>query len=358
VAGGVPFNILLGRNVEIFLRSGSRNLTLRKVRNINQANVHTITPERKYLDYILKNHKEEVLRATEKYMLARFENEVDGLPVSLAFTKMKKTYTSRQDFAQNFQLDVNKKNIFVMLHAFNDGPHYFEFLIFKDYGQWFLETLEIAKEMKDVNWIFKEHPGANYYQTNLNLEKIFESLNEKHIVYLGMNANFNARSIQYVADGLVTCRGTAGIEFATTGVPCVLGGDSFYSDHGFTIEPKNREEYRQALEGLKSGKRLSAEQMEMAKIFMYTYGEMIVSENYYFCPSARDFHVSHELPKTFWTDAAELLEDKHAERLNHLISQMKFFINNEKYLQYVDLDVYGYMRGAVEGAGDSVLSSR
>ena len=48
-----------------------------------------------------------------------------------------------------------------MLHAFNDQPHsHFKNMIFKDYGDWFLRTLDFAKEHDNVNYIFKQHPMA------------------------------------------------------------------------------------------------------------------------------------------------------------------------------------------------------
>ena len=189
-----------------------------------------------------------------------------------AYSESKKTYHSKEQFSNEFQVSVDRKFVFVMLHAFNDHPHsHYGGMIFNDYYDWFVKTLEFAKTKPDVIWIFKEHPTAIYYPTrDISLADHFTACPD-HIVFMDRDSSFNAKSLLYLADLIITVAGTAGIEFAAAaGVPSILAGRTIYSGHGFTIEPKTRTEYFQVLSEIETITKLSEEQRDVArKVFLY-----------------------------------------------------------------------------------------
>ena len=191
---------------------------------------------------------------------------------SLAYDIKKKVYSSRSAFADEFKIPATKKNIFVMLHAFNDHPHsHYGQMLFQDYYDWFVQTLAFAKTKSDVNWIFKEHPGAPFYPTrDISLPDHFANCPD-HIVFLDANVPFNTKSLLSIADAIITVLGTAGIEFAAAGgIPSILAGATSYSGFGFTIEPKTQAEYFQALANVQDIDRLTKEQQDIArKVFLY-----------------------------------------------------------------------------------------
>ena len=49
--------------------------------------------------------------------------------------------------------------------------------------------------------------------------------------------------MRYLADAIITCISTAGLEYSAQGIPCVLGGEGGYSGLGFTIKPNDVGEY-------------------------------------------------------------------------------------------------------------------
>ena len=65
--------------------------------------------------------------------------------------------------------------------------------------------------------------------------------------------------------------GTAGVEFAALGViPSILAGVTYYSGFGFTIEPKNRDEYFRTLNSIEKIGRLTKAQQDIARwVFLY-----------------------------------------------------------------------------------------
>ena len=167
----------------------------------------------------------------------------------LAFSSSHKYYTDREKFNADFGLSQNKKNIFIMLHAFTDSPHsHFKWMIFKDYYDWFIKTLQFAKGHPEFNWIFKQHPSIKFYQSrDVNFDELFKNC-PKNVIYLGGENQLNTRSLIACADLVVTCMGSAGFEIpAIGGVPSVTAGDNFYTGLGFALEPKNKEEYLKIL---------------------------------------------------------------------------------------------------------------
>ncbi len=162
-----------------------------------------------------------------------------------AFSENNPHYTNRALFNQDYKLNPNKKNIFIMLHALNDHPHsHFPWMIFKDYYDWFIQTLEFAKKNNKVNWIFKQHPSIkNYITKDVNFNKLFSKC-PNNVIYIDENNQINTQSLIHCADLIITCLGSAGFELPAMGaIPSVTAGDNFYSGLGFAIEPKTKEEY-------------------------------------------------------------------------------------------------------------------
>jgi hypothetical protein len=184
----------------------------------------------------------------------------------LAFQK--DIVSSRHQFASDFQIDANKKNIFVMLHAFTDFPHsHFNGMIFKDFGDWYEKTLQIAIKKTAVNWIFKEHPSSKYYPVkDFNFETIREKYKQDNIAFIGADDNFNSMSICYVGDAVITCLGSAGFEYsALAGVPSITASDNSYAEVGFALQPSSEADYFSILNGLNFIEPLDAYKIKLAK---------------------------------------------------------------------------------------------
>jgi hypothetical protein len=191
----------------------------------------------------------------------------------LAFAN--KLFTSRSEFASAYGLDAAKKNVFIMLHAFTDYPHsHFNGMLFKDYLDWFLQTLEFASQDKSVNWIIKQHPSSKFYPvTDLDLDELKRQYSSNTLIFMLQDANCDSRSISHVGDAIVTCAGTAGFEFsALNGIPSITAGDNPYADSGFAIYPQSRQEYFDVLSNVRLLDRLTGEALRRARAtFMFIH---------------------------------------------------------------------------------------
>ena len=201
---------------------------------------------------------------------AVFDKEVSGKGTSdgvYAFSKDNKYYHDRHSFNRDYGLDPKKKNVFVMLHAFNDHPHsHFKWMIFKDYYDWFIETLRFASKNDKINWIFKQHPSIRFYTTkDVDFDSLFSNT-PKNIVYISENSQMDTRSLVYCADLVVTCLGSAGFELpAMAGISSLTAGDNSYTGLGFALEPKSKDQYFEILGDLHTIERLTPEQQKRAQ---------------------------------------------------------------------------------------------
>ncbi len=349
---GVWMRYLLNRGVEVIYCRCVAMTNIRKYRHIDEARIDPVRPEAKYVDYMLGKELDRVMALADEYLERRFYQGAHELDISFTFDPRNRTFLGREEFAQQYGLDPSKKNAFVMLHAFRDDPHAYgvDSIVYRDYYEWFINTLRVARTVESVNWIFKEHPSAVYYPTlDLDLSDIFGRVTEPNIVFLDRNADFNARSLQFVADAVVTCIGTAGLEYAALGIPCILGAESHYSGFGFTIVEKTREQYERRLREIDRLPGLTDEQMRIAKIIMYFELSMAMNTPFFLMPSYDEYEkILRVNQKQFYEDAARVLRDLDRSKAIWEVKKIEQFVENDSFRQYIDFDAYDFMLGAIQ----------
>ncbi len=168
-------------------------------------------------------------------------------------------------------LALDKPNICIMSHIFADAPHSFEWMLYDDYYEWLIQTLEIVKDIDDVNWLIKAHPDNVHYNSQHSTTDACSAYIHKYPHIKLLPDDINTGSLFHLVNAIVTVSGTAGIEFTCMGIPCLNAGVSAYTGHGFTIDPKNETEYRAALTTIGSQPTLTPEQLKRARTFAQLY---------------------------------------------------------------------------------------
>lgn len=344
--GGTFSRYLLKHRIEVLNRIGSQEILVQKYRSSADVGFYPVKPERHHFEYLMSLPDDVVLPLANAYLDERHNQRISHLAVELAFNKDKRLFDSREEFCQVEGFDPKKKIAFVMLHAFNDHPHshFAKPLEFQDYFDWFERTLRVAQTVDSVNWVFKEHPAASYYRTkDVDLHAIFARVSQPNIVFLDADADFNALSIRFLADAIVTCLGTAGMEYACVGIPCLLGGESPYSGFGFAIEPDTTAEYESSLRGLDKIDRLTPEQMKAAKIVTYFELSMLNRAQYLFCPQYDYRQIVAMTSSKMLADAADWIRRADIGALNRQVDVLSGFVKDSTRTQFIDFDCHPYM---------------
>lgn len=348
--GGTFTRYLVRNEIEVINRIGSHEIVLKKYQATSDIGFYPAKPEAHYFKLLMDLPDDVVIPLADHYLDERHNQNVRHLSVELAFSKTKRLFETSEEFCEHYTLDPAKSTVFVMLHAFNDHPHshFATPMYFRDYFDWFEQTLEIAKTVPSVNWIFKEHPGAGMYTTrDVDLDNTFAHLDAPHIRFLNRNADFNALSIRYVANAIVTCLGTAGMEYACLGIPCILAGEAPYSGFGFTAEPGSLSEYANCLRTVDKLPRLSIEQIKAAKVVTFFELPLIHSQRYLFCPYYEFKQIHVRRPDAVLSDFANVFSETSLDALEAQITALKEFITNPHYTQYINVEKYPFMQPAV-----------
>ena len=340
IEGATFTRYLLKDEIEIFNRLGSKEVVIKKFRTLDDLG-YPKKPEKPYVDLMLKKGKGTLLELAEAYLESKFKPETQDPDTNIAGSR--KIETNRLNFCKKHGLDAKKPIAFVMLHAFNDYPHshFKRPMIFQDFYDWFIQTLRIARTVEDVNWVFKDHPASEFYGTkDFNLSDIFSCEASEHIRFMSFKEDFDSKSLRYLADVVITCTGTAGLENAAFGIPCILGGESQYSGFGFTTEPKSIGEYASCLRRIGELKPLDDLQMHAAKFVYYFYFFIMQYTDFHFCPSLTFSQIDT------WDDAAQALfwemiaknyrDVQKVNRMQDQIQDFLQFVRDPSVTQYID----------------------
>lgn len=331
IHSGVMLRTALRYGYKGFLRAGHHESTLQCFENLDEIYDYEYKPLPEDIDKIILKLGSTFDMAYKSILNKQISGKgsKDGM---YAFSKNNKYYLDRKSFNNDYGLDSKRNNVFIMLHAFNDHPHsHFEWMIFKDYYDWFIKTLKFAEKNDSVNWIFKQHPSIKLYPTkDVSIDTLFLNL-PKHITYISEKKQIDTQSLIYCSDAIITCLGSAGFELpAMGGIPSITAGDNFYTDLGFALEPQNKNEYFNILENVHNINRLTSEQQKRAQaayMYIYYYSKINVSA----CPTlSNEDEKDQNANVWYWEKANNLYVAKEETIKNELYNYIAQ-INKSKF---------------------------
>lgn len=186
---------------------------------------------------------------------------------------------SPEDLRKRLGLDNGKKNAVIFSHVLWDANMFWGDDLFPGGAEeWLVETVRFALLNPRINWIVKIHPANVWKMETKGLQVVYndvEALREKigplpgHIQLLLPEHKVNPRSLFDITDVGITIRGTIGMELPVLGIPVLTAGTGRYSKKGFTIDPRNIEEYKEYILSLDKLGKLTSEEQDCAKRFFY-----------------------------------------------------------------------------------------
>lgn len=179
----------------------------------------------------------------------------------------------REELCALLGLDPGAPLVLVVAHLMADAPHQQGPMLFEDYYQWLAATLAIAAGVRGVNWVLKEHPFDQRFTDRHGARDALAALPcGGHSIRLAP-ADAHPGTLG-AADAVVTARGTAGLEAAVLGLPCLVAGRAPYTGHGLVVEPATREEYAAALRNIARLPAPSMQARERAAALAHLYFDL------------------------------------------------------------------------------------
>jgi hypothetical protein len=193
-------------------------------------------------------------------------------------TQFGKTMSTRLEIVRSLGLDPAKKTAVIFAHMFWDATFFWGEDLFRNYEDWFRETLKAAALNPNVNWLVKVHPAnliknerdkvASEHSEITAIREIFDEL-PRHITVLPADSAISTFSLFEMMDYCITVRGTVGIEGACFGIPVLTAGTGRYDRLGFTVDHDSREAYLSNLLHLERVAPLDDRQIELARRYAY-----------------------------------------------------------------------------------------
>jgi len=183
----------------------------------------------------------------------------DGTYNYQELNKGKLIISERNMLFKYLNITNNNKVAVIFCHILYDATFFYGTSLFDNYQKWLIETVSIAIKNTNINWIIKVHP-VNVWRSKMDgkeMEQIEKVIIENtfgklpsHINFMPADTNINTLSLFTNIDFGITVRGTVGMELPCFNVPVITAGTGRYNNHGFTIDPKSKEEYLELLMNL------------------------------------------------------------------------------------------------------------
>lgn len=170
--------------------------------------------------------------------------------------------------------DNNKKVACLFCHVSWDLSFDLSKMIFDNANQWLSESMKAVFEIKSVNWIIRVHPGekvsGSLYTNDDFIKENFRDIPE-HVKILWSDSEINSLGLYKLLDVGITLFGTMGAELPILGKPVISGGEAHFSNKGFTIDAKSKEEYFHLLKNIAEIDFLKKDQIDIARQYGYSY---------------------------------------------------------------------------------------
>ena len=247
--------------------------TIHKFDSPESFTEHCRTPSQALVDAIISNNP--LMENAKK----SFEDRIHGVggqhDVIRAYAK-EKIEMPREELINIMSLNPEKPIILVAAHIFSDAPHANNDLIFKDFYEWLLVTCSELNKNNDLNFVIKEHPTSNLYGES---NKTLEVLKKLSLVKKLLPNNIKTNSLFNLVDVLITCGGTAAMEFAYHGVPNLIASKPPYYKFGFSDISESKTEYINKLKTVHEKRKLSTSQRNNALAMLYTLDKLQKMDN-------------------------------------------------------------------------------
>ncbi len=100
--------------------------------------------------------------AAQTYLTARFAGQAGDLGAVYAYD-VNSVRLSRQEMIEDLGMDPSRPLVIVYASHWFDMPHIHGMRNFRDFLDWILTTVDVAKRTPHVNWLFKSHPCEDWY---------------------------------------------------------------------------------------------------------------------------------------------------------------------------------------------------
>lgn len=197
-------------------------------------------PRAQDLDGLDPDRAEALREIGAQYLEYRLSGKANDVATQYAYAKGQKP--ERDILSAQFGWDPSTPVVTVYASNWFDYPHFMGMTQFSDFLDWIEVTRRAAERRKTVNWLFRAHPVDAWYG-GLTLSDVLSDNMPSHMKLCPVD--WTGEAVMKMVDGMITCYGTAGVEYAASGKAVLSAdpGSAWYRDCEFTLVPRDRADY-------------------------------------------------------------------------------------------------------------------
>jgi len=331
IPGSIIYETSLTNGINVYSRLGLTNaFTVRKYSDTREMWKCRERYSKKLYDEISNSIKEKAVEIGGTYIEKRFS----GFPEYNAFheyfersnslkekkyQKNEKKTVSKSELCKELGWDQNIPIVAILASDLTDGVFDNTWSLFRDRLTWLRETLLEVINIKNVNWLLKQHPNDEKNKVVTDTISEYKKIcsNSKHILPFPNNASI--ASIPKFVHVVLTHSGSASYEYPCMGIPVLQASETVCSGRDFTIDPGSKKEYFDLLHKIEKINKLNKDQIDQAKIYSFIYSELTRINVNLIAPYDND---PMNNDKNFFSEATKLL-NRYKEEEDLLKKMMK-----------------------------------
>ncbi len=210
--------------------------------------------------------------STDKKIISKWKNTEDPNFQNKSIKISKLVSLNKNDLCRINNWNSKKKIVTIFLPYMIDGNfQHGRKKLYKDNFSWSINTLNLIKKIRNVNWLIRQHPNEARYKTKINFHEIIRGIEDEFDHIRSVPENLNPTSIKIITDIAVTSHGSVGVEYPSFGKQCVVGENSYYTHGGFNICPRNKIDYEKILRKINYLKKIDKVKQDKAKIALFIF---------------------------------------------------------------------------------------
>jgi hypothetical protein len=212
-------------------------------------------------------NKKKVIKIMNLYLQKRFNGKIKERDVQHAFYKKKKI-NNKEKLFKHLLIEKNKKYKklgLLAVHSFHDLSYGHGDMLFLDYYDHFIKTIDIIKKSKDTFWLVRPHPTSKLYPSSNIVKNYIKKIKSDNLKVV--DESVSTEVLLRLSDKIVTCNGSIALEAGYFKKKVILAGKSFYSDLKFSYLPKNKSDYQNLILNKKKFAMTSKEKTDCLKAF-------------------------------------------------------------------------------------------
>lgn len=223
---------------------------------------HTIYKEK--FRFLSPAKQNEYLRLGKELIENRLNGALDDGVVYMA----RSAYSGKTRI-EGLDSESCRRPLIFMLHSFSDSPHIYKDMVFPDFWEWIVQSLEFIEKNKlydQYEILIKPHPNRFQYE-----DKFVAQLKERFKFARILDDKVNNQALGNCnAAAIVSVYGSVAPEFTAMEVPVILCGDNPTAAYEFAFNAQTKDEYFELIRRADE-LRLSPDKLDQVYEFMYMH---------------------------------------------------------------------------------------